>query len=457
MANYKADELVEFANAAVNSALKNGADEAEAFVSTSDNTSIDIERGQIVRSAKNFDQGIGIRGIYKKAIGFSYTNNLTLKNIKDASIRAIKAAKASKPDKNWFKLPNKENYNIPKNTYDKSIQSLSSDMLVNSAEEMLEATCEYNKRVLAVAGGITKSFFKTAIANSYGVEESDLGTAIGCWMETIARDGSDVTPACYELNAERVYNINPIEVGLEAARLSVSALNPIKMESGSYSVIFTQAAFSSLLYHTVINAVKADYVQRDRSAFKEKIGDQVASDIVTIYDDGLLDGGLLSGKFDGEGVPCKKTLVIEKGFLKNFLYDNYWANKVGVKSTGNASRSGGISYASTPVLEASNFVIKEGNKTAEELISEIDRGLLIYGVQGAHSSNPESSEFSVVATPVWKIEGGQLANPTRDLMISGVFFDILNNISMLGNNIRKFGQLVAPWVLVDNVRVVGKT
>ena len=96
----------------VNSALKNGADEAEAFISTSDNTSIDIERGQIVRSAKNFDQGIGIRGIYKKAIGFSYTNNLTLKNIKDASIRAIKAAKASKPDKNWFKLPNKENYNI---------------------------------------------------------------------------------------------------------------------------------------------------------------------------------------------------------------------------------------------------------------------------------------------------------------------------------------------------------
>ncbi|MEJ2241579.1 MAG: TldD/PmbA family protein [Candidatus Bathyarchaeota archaeon] len=457
MAEYEAVELIEFAKKAVDSALRSGADEAEAYVSTNNSTSIDIERGQIVRSAKNFDQGIGVRGIYKKSIGFSYTNILKLKNINEASLRAIKAAKASKPDKNWRNLPYNENFNVPKNTYDKSILSLSSDMLVKSTEDMLEATCGYDKRVLAVAGGITKSFFKTAIVNSHGIEESDLGTAVGCWMETIARDGSDVTPACYELNAERIYKINPIEVGLEASRLAVSALNPQKMESGSFPVIFTQAAFSSLLYYTVINAVKADYVQRERSAFKKKMGKQVASNIVTIHDDGLLDGGLLTGKFDGEGIPSQKTLVIEKGVLKNFLYDSYWANKIGTKSTGNASRSGGASYASTPTLEASNFVIKKGNKTTEDLVSEIDRGLLIYGVQGAHSSNPESSEFSVVATPVWKIEGGEIAYPTRDLMISGIFFDILKNISMLGNNVRKFGQLVSPWIRVDNVQVVGKT
>ncbi len=457
MAEHETEEIVEFAQIAVDFALKNGADEAEAYVSASNSTSIDIERGQIARSAKNFDQGIGVRGIYKKAVGFSYTNSLTVKNIEEASQRAIKAAKASKPDKDWHKLPDQENFSNPQNTYDKSILSLSSDMLVESTKEMLDASCGYDKRVLAVAGGITKSFFKTAIVNSHGIEVSDLGTAIGCWMETIARDGSDVTPACYELNAERVYNIDPIAVGLEAARLAVSALNPRKVDSGSFSVIFTQAAFSSLLYHTVINAVKADYVQRDRSALKEKMGDQVASNIVTIYDDGLFDGGLLSSKFDGEGVPCKKTLVMEDGVLKNFLYDNYWANKVGVKSTGNASRSGGSSYSSTPVLEASNFIIKEGNKTTEELIGEIERGLLIYGVQGAHSSNPESGEFSVVATPVWKIERGELAYPARDLMISGVFFDILKSISMLSNNVRKFGQLVAPWIRVDNVRAVGKT
>ena len=155
-------------------------------------------------------------------------------------------------------------------------------------------------------------------------------------------------------------------------------------------------------------------------------------------------------------MPCQKTLVIEKGVLKNFLYDNYTANKAGVESTGNASRGGVASYASTPVLEASNFMFKKGNRTPEELVGEVEEGLIVYGVQGAHSSNPESGEFSVVATPAWKIEGGEVAYAVRDVMLAGVFFDVLRNISALGNNVRKRGQLVAPWIRVENVKAVGR-
>jgi PmbA protein len=206
----------------------------------------------------------------------------------------------------------------------------------------------------------------------------------------------------------------------------------------------------------VINAVKADFVQRERSAFKDKIGEQVASELVTVHDDGLLDGGLLTSKFDGEGVPCQKTAVIEKGVLKNYLYDNYSANRAGVKSTGNATRSGRAGYSSTPVLEASNFAFKKGNQSAEELVAEVKEGLIVYGVQGAHSSNPESGEFSVVATPVWKIENGNVAYAVRDVMLAGVFFDVLKNVSGLGNNVRQLGQLVAPWIRVEDVRAVGR-
>jgi PmbA protein len=138
------------------------------------------------------------------------------------------------------------------------------------------------------------------------------------------------------------------------------------------------------------------------------------------------------------------------------LYDNYTANKVGVESTGNASRLGVASYASTPVLAASNFVFKEGNKTPEKLVSEVDEGLIVYGVQGAHSSNPESGEFSVVATPVWRIEKGNVTSSIRDVMLTGIFFDVLKNVSALGNNVRKLGQLVAPWIRVENVKVIGR-
>jgi len=456
VAEPKLAELIDFGTRAVDFALRSGAEEAEAFLSMSSGTSIDIERGQIVRSAKSVDQGVGVRAVYRKAVGFSYTNTLTDKAVEEAASRAFRAARASRPDKDWLKFPSQGSFGAPKGTYDKRILDLSSDMLVEMTAEMLGAVGGYDKRVLAVAGGVAASLFSTAVVNSHGVEASDVGTAVGCSMETIARDGSDVTPACYEVNAERVYDIDPEGVGTEAARQAVSSLKARKIESGVFPVIFTQDAFSSLLYYTLINAVKADYVQRERSALKGKIGEKVASELVTVYDDGLLDGGLLTGKFDGEGVPCQKTLVIDKGILKNFLYDNYTANKAGAESTGNASRTGLASYASTPVLEASNFTFKGGNRTPEELVGEVGDGLLVYGVQGAHSSNAESGEFSVVATPVWKIEGGDVAYAVRGVMLTGVVFDVLRNVSALGNNVRKMGQLVAPWIRVENVKAVGR-
>jgi len=448
-------QLIELGKKAVNFALKNGAQEAEAFLGFSSGTSINIERGQIIQSTKSIEQGLGVRAIYKKAVGFSYTNMLTPKIVEDTAVRAYKAAKASKADSEWVNLPFPRKYSETVGTYDKKVEELTSDELVNMASGLLEATTSYDKRIFAVDGGVAKSVFCSSVVNSNGIEVSDKGTAVGCSMETIARDGAEVTPACYEVDTKRFYEIDPLTVGSKAAKRAVNSLGAKKMTSGVFPVIFTQAAFGSLLYHTVINAVKADFVLRERSAFKDKLGKQVASGLVTVYDDGLMDGGLLTGKFDGEGVPCQKTAVIQKGVLKNFLYDNYSANKVGQKSTGNAARSGGESYSSTPVLEATNFVFSSGNQNPEDLIGEISNGLIVYGVQGAHSSNPESGEFSVVATPVWKIEKGNVTDALRNVMLTGVFFDVLKNISGLGNNVRQLGQLVAPWIKVENVKAVG--
>ncbi|MGD9130978.1 MAG: TldD/PmbA family protein [Candidatus Bathyarchaeota archaeon] len=455
MAEPKLAELIGFGERAVKVALGRGADEAEAFLSVSSSTSIDIERGQIVRSIKRMDQGLGVRAVYRKAVGFSYTNTLTDKKIEETAGRAFRAAKASKPDKNWVTFPSAGKFGETRGTYDKRIVNLSSDELVDAAAVMLGKVEAYDKRVLAVDGGVGASLFSTAVVNSQGVEALDRGTAVACSMETIARDGADVTPACYEVNAERVYSIDPESVGTEAARQAVSSLKAQKIGSGAFPVIFAQPAFHSLLYYTLINAVKADYVQRERSALKDKIGEEVASELVTVYDDGLFEGGLLTRKFDAEGVPCQKTLVIDKGVLKNFLYDSYTANKVGAESTGNASRTGLPSYTSTPALEASNFRFMEGDRSPEELVGEVDEGLLVFGVQGAHSSNPESGEFSVVATPVWKIEDGEVAYAVRGVMLAGVMFDVLRNVSALGSNVRKLGQLVAPWIRVDDVRAVG--
>ncbi len=456
MAKPKLEELMNFGQRAVNVAIKKGAEEAEAFLSRISSTSVNIERGQIVRSVKRTDQGLGVRAVYKKAVGFSYTNMLSNKTVEDTAVIAFKSAKASKPDKNWIGLPNPRKLSETKNTYDKKLTTISPDKLVETASVMLNAVEGYDKRVLPIGGGVGTFLASRAVVNSHGVEAYDEGTGIECSMETIAREASEVTPVCFELNAERVYKIDPEWVGKEAARQAISSLKAKKIESGTFSIIFTQPAFGALLYYTLINAVKAGYVQRERSALKGKIGEEVASNLVTIHDNGLLEGGLQTWKFDGEGVPSQKTLVVEKGILKHFLYDNYTAKKIGVESTGNASRGGLAPYASTPVLEATNFTFTQGNKSPENLIDEIDNGLIVYSVQGAHSSNPESGEFSVVATPAWKIEKGSVAYAVKGAMLAGTIFDVLKSVSALGDNIRKIGRLVAPWIRVENIKVIGR-
>jgi PmbA protein len=456
VAEPKLEELIGFGQRVVNVAIREGAEEAEAFLSRISTTSVNIERGQIARSIKRTDRGLGVRVIYKNAVGFSYTNMLTHKTVDDAAVKAFKSAKASKPDENWASLPRPEKFSETRNTYDKRLTTISPDELVETASVMLNAVEGYDKRVLPVGGGVGTFLASRAVVNSHGIEAYDEGTGIECSIETIAREASDVTPVCFELNAERVYKIDPEWVGREAARQAISSLKARKIESGTFSAIFTQPAFHALLYYTLINAVKADYVQRERSALKGKIGDEIASDLVTIHDDGLLEGGLQTSKFDGEGFPNQKTSVIEKGILKHFLYDTYTANKIGVKSTGNAFRGGLAPYTSTPVLEPTNFTFTQGNKSPENLVNEIDDGLIVYSMQGAHSSNPESGEFSVVATPAWKIENGGLAYAVGGAMLAGTIFEVLKNVSALGNNTRKIGRLVAPWIRVEKVKVIGR-
>ncbi len=450
----KHNEILGLVERAVDFALKRGADEAEAFVYQGLTTNVVIERGQIAKSSRIIDAGVGVRAIVNKTVGFSYTNILESSvAIEETVLKAIGSARASKPDKDWSGLPEKKPYGIVKGVYDSEVANLSSEDLVNIASAMLDAAEKTDERVLPIQGGVGASHLFMGVANSNGVAIFDKGTVVECTLATIAQESGEVTPICFEFNIERSYNIDPEWVGKEATRLAVSALKSKKVETKNLDVIFTQFALQQLLYFTLINAVKADFVQRNQSVFKGKIGEKVASEKVTIYDDGLLDGGIRTWKFDGEGVPQRKTPIIEKGILQSFLYDNYTAKKEGKESTGNGARAG---YLSTPIIDATNFHLLPGEKSPEDLISQVKEGLIVHFLQGAHSSNPASGEFSVVATPAWKIENGEIAYATKGAMLAGNIFQVLKNISAMANNERKIGQLVAPWILVENVKVVGK-
>ncbi|MCX8150855.1 MAG: TldD/PmbA family protein [Candidatus Bathyarchaeota archaeon] len=455
MAVLEKEFVLDLAEKAVKTALRCGALEAEVFVYDSTATTVGIERGQISKSQRIADRGIGVRVQLNRAIGFAYTNVVDSHDVIEEIIcKALNAARSSKPDKNWCGLPKiKPFYATLEKTFDSKILDLGAEDLVTVASRMLNSASEDNNHVFPVEGGAGASYVSNAIANSNGISFFDKATIVECSLATIAKEGSVVTPVCFEFNAERTYNINPEWVGKEAARLAVSALNTKRIETKNYKLIFTQFALQELLYYTLINAVKADNVQRNQSPFKGALGEPVGSEVLTIYDDGLLAGGLRTGIFDGEGVPRQKTPVLEHGMLRSFLYDTYTAKKEGKESTGNASRPG---YLSTPSIEATNFHILPGNKTSDELLNEVDDGLLVYYLQGAHSSNPISGEFSVVATPVWRIKKGHLEHSSRGVMLVGNIFNLLKNVAVVANNERKMGQLVAPWLLVEGVKVIGK-
>jgi PmbA protein len=449
------NEMLSIAEKAVDAAVKSGASEAEAYVYEGQASNVGIELGQVNKTNQIIDRGVGIRVAVNKAIGFAYTNLLNdPKAIEKIVNSALSAAKASKPDADWKGLAQKKPYKADlDNMFDAKILQIGADELVNLSQIMIDSAVKVDKKILAAEGGIGNAYISNAIVNSNGINGFDKGTVIECSLATLAKDGNKVTPVCFEFNSGRTYNIDPEWVGREAAKLSVSALKTKPIETKTTKLILTQFALQDLLSYTLINAVRADSVQRGQSPFKDKIGEQVASEKLTIYDDGLYPNGMRTWLFDAEGVPHQKTPIIEKGVLKNFLYDNYSAKKEGKESTGNASRAG---YLSTPGIDTTNFHIMPGTTSAEDMLEQVDDGLMVYYLQGAHSSNPISGEFSVVASPAWKIKKGEIAFASRGVMLAGNIFEVLKNISVVGSNERQMGGLIAPWIEVENVRVIGK-
>jgi PmbA protein len=431
-----------------------GASEAEAYVYDGQATNIGIELGQISKTNRIIDRGLGIRVTINKTVGFAYTNIIgDPQAIEATAAQALSAAKASKPDPDWHSFPKNKPYPTIQDTFDQKIVDLSPEGLVKITSTMLDAASEVDKQVFPIEGGVGSGYVSNALANSNGIAAFDRGTITECSLATLAKDANTTTPVCFEFDASRNHHLNPAWVGKEAAKLALSALKPKPVSTQNSKVIFTQLALQDLFAYTLMVAIKADSVQRNQSPFKDKIGTQVASESLTIHDDGLYPGGLRTAVFDGEGVPQQKTPIIEKGILQNFLYDNYSAKKDNTESTGNAARAG---YLSTPSISTSNFHILPGNKTPQQLLSEVEDGFIIYYLQGAHSSNPVSGEFSVVANPCWKIKNGEITHPCKAIMLAGNIFELLKNITVVGNNERQIGSIISPWVLAESMKIIGK-
>ncbi|OGO18268.1 MAG: hypothetical protein A2Z14_19740 [Chloroflexi bacterium RBG_16_48_8] len=244
------------------------------------------------------------------------------------------------------------------------------------------------------------------------------------------------------------------EIGVEAGRNAIRMLGGKSVPSQEASVVFSPMVASQWITFLSL-ALKADEMQRGRSFLLGKMGEDVASDIVSLLDNGRLKRGLASAPFDAEGVPSRATKIIEEGVLQGVLHNSYTARKEGVASSGNASRS---SHRQPPDLMPTNFYLQPGEMTPEAILSSVERGLYVLNTMTTGGINPVSGDYSVAARGIW-IEDGELTGPVNEVTLAAPMDQMLRQVSAVGNDLRfisMYGVFGSPTIRIDGMTIAGK-
>ncbi len=444
------DEALSICEFVVSKGLSKGATEVEAYLTFSRVSGAYVENNRLHLVSESHDFGIGIRVAKGKKVGFSFTNKLDNDSLINAIDKALDSAESVPEDRYWRGFPGGPfTYASPSGTYSERIASKG----VKEAVELTKSMTEYalsDRRVTVVEAATVFSEGLVAIVNSHNVKGIDRWTVTYMFMAAVANEGGYTTPIVEEWWGSRLSEGDPHRIASSVVKKALLALKPIKVDLGKYYVIFEPEALTSLLDYTLKPALRGDNVVRGRSPLKGKEGEEVTSKEITIVDDGLAPGGLATSKFDGEGIPKRRTELIVKGVLKGFIYDTYWGRRAEKASTGNAVRG---SYESQPRVGFSNFIILNGSESIESHLNSVDKALLVHELQGAHSSNPETGEFSVVGVPTWLVSKGEL-KAVKGVMLVGNVWDIMKKVGFVSKERKIFSSNFIPWIGFKDVRVV---
>jgi PmbA protein len=436
------DSLTEYAHQLLALAKQEGAEEAEVFGVLGRSVDIDLRKNVVELASESFHRGLGLRAVVKGAVGFSSTSDMTL--LASVARSAVRAARARGSDESWRSLPFPEKAVQPEGVFDAQLEGIGPELCLDQAQSMLQGCAEV-QGVAPVSGGVVCASGTSFVINTHGIELLETSTLMHASLETIAR-GADIATGS-EFQNSRTLLTTLGEVGKAAAEMARASLGGVKAESGTFEVLLKPLAFAELLESTLLPSLSADSVQKGRSSLTGRVGEIISAESLRVMDDGLLAGGMDSSAFDGEGVPSQKNVLIEEGVLKGFLYDSYTAGKEGLRSTGNAVRSG---YSDVPRVGIRNLIVS--SPVAHDLLAET-KGYLVNGLIGAHTANPISGDFSVEARNGFWVMPGEEAKPIRSLMLAGNIFDLLKDIEV-GTDLRMVGAIVTPTVKV-RMKVVG--
>lgn len=444
------ERLLEIAETAVKMAEKLGASQAEAYVGQSRAFAIDAENSAIRNAEEKRDAGIGIRTIIGKKIGFAFVTNLSDDDVREAVTMSVKLAKVSIPDPDFVSLPSDDNsYPTVKGLFDKNIAELPSEVTADMIIRVIDASKQVLEgRDYAISAGVQSSSGMNAVVNSLGISCSGARSSILLYSSPIVKETDDQTESYdYQLTRD-LSEIDPEKIGENAAHLTLKLLGPKTIEGGEMPVVFAPLGAATVIGHGFAGAVSAEEVQKGRSYISDAFGDTIASENLEIVDDALLTAGLGSRSFDAEGYPAQRTSIIEKGVLKGLLHNSYTANKDGVQNTGNASRP---SYAGLPSISTSNFIISPGKGTLDDLVSEIDKGVLCRNT--ADRPNMTTGDLSAMLYEGFYIERGEIKHPVKNTLVGINMRDLLQRISRVGSDTTTTLAMITPSFVVESATV----
>jgi len=434
----------------VDKCLKYGADEAEVYLQSNRNLSIQVLNNEIETIEEASSHGVGFRVLVDKKMGFSHCNDFSNKALEDTIKRAIAFAKLTSPDENNI-LPDDSGQTKVEGLYDDSITGIPMEEKIDMALK-LEKLAMADQRITKSSGsGFSESESEIFIANSHGLSKSYKSGGCGVGVSVVAEKGDQKNTGGEYCSRRQFNDLKTLEeIAEKAAKNAYEMLDPEMVSTQRASVIFDPDVGRSLL-GGVIGALNGERVLQGASFLKDSMDKKFASELLTIIDDGTREKGLASAPFDGEGVPTRKNTLVDGGVLKSFIYNTYAAKRAGTKSTGNASRRG---FTSLPGIGTHNIYLLPGLHTKNDIIASTGKGLLLKGLTG-YGINSVNGNFSGGASGFW-IENGKIVYPVKGLTIAGKASDILNDIDMMGDDVDMNDTFASPTFRIREMQIGGR-
>jgi PmbA protein len=453
------DEALDVVRRALACARSAGADAADALLVQGDSLEARVRGEEIDFVKQARERVLGIRALIRDAVGtrsaITSTSDLSEGAVASMAREAAALARATAADP-AAGLP-EEGFADDWQGLDLGLdaptdRAVSVEARIEDARRAEAAARACDPRIVNSEGSQVGSDFARVV---YGNSEGFLGTyatsAHSIFSEPIARQNGSMQRDYWLSTAHRLADLEAPEcVGRHAAERALRRLGAAPIRTCEVPVIFDPITAASLLRH-LAGCVSGYAVYRQSSFLAGKLGQRVASEHVSVIDDGRLPGGLGSRPFDGEGLPTRRNRVLDRGTLQTYLLDSYSARKVGGRSTGNATRGAG----SPPGVGPTNLWLEPGDQTLEAIVADTPRGLLVTELIGM-GFNPVTGDYSRGAAGLW-IEGGELVRPVEEITIAGNLAEMLTHIDAVGSDLLWLSRVASPSVRIARMTVAGAT